>query len=92
MAKSKSTNSLPSRGLIVRRVETQRKRVWEAQAICSIAGKAAQELSGGEAISFAQDAWLALAGVADLLGSIAGKLDGDVMLAQPGPGEEESHA
>jgi hypothetical protein len=87
MAKSKSTNSLPPRDVIANRVEAQRKRVWQARAMCSIASKAAQELGGTQAESFSQDAWLALEGVAELLDDIASNLEGEVVLAQPKLGE-----
>jgi hypothetical protein len=92
MAKSKSTNTLPPREIITKRVEAERRRIWQAQAICSITSEAAAVLVGGgsDAAHFAESAWVALEGVAELLDSIAGKLDGDAVLAPAEPGEEDA--
>jgi hypothetical protein len=92
MAKSKSSKTLPPREVITKRVETQRRRVWQAQAVCSITSQAAAVLVGGgsEAARFAESAWVALEGMAELLDSTAGKLDGDAVLAPAEPGEEDA--
>jgi hypothetical protein len=83
---------LPPRDVIAERIETQRRRVFWVQAICSITSAAAADFaeSGSIATSrrFAENAWNAMEGVAELLDSIAGKLESDVVLALPEPGEE----
>lgn len=73
---------LPPRAVIAERVEAQRQRVWQAQAMCGVTSHAARSLQGldSEAGRFAQDVWLALEGVVELLGEVAGKLEGDVVL------------
>jgi hypothetical protein len=89
MAKSKSTNSLPPRDVIAWRVESQRKRVWQARAICDITAQAARaaETGGSASANFSESAWSAMEAVSDLLDSIASKLESEVVLAQPKPGE-----
>jgi len=86
MAKSKSTNMLALRDLVAWRVEAQRNRVWHAQAICSITGRAED---GGQADKFATDIWVAMESVAELLGSIAGQLEANVILRPATPEEEK---
>jgi hypothetical protein len=82
MAESKSTNKLPPRAVITDRVEEQRRRIWHAQAICTMTALAAKHVRTGadEAGPFAQDAWMVMEGVAELLGEVAGALEGDVVL------------
>jgi hypothetical protein len=90
MAKSKSTNKLPARYLIEKRLQVQQRRVFQAQAICSIASRASEQLSSKEAKEFSEDAWSALAAVAELLGNIACRLDTDEVLAQITPAEKDA--
>jgi len=89
MAKSKSTNMLALRDLVAWRVEAQRNRVWHAQAICSITARAGRAEDGGQADKFATDIWVAMESVAELLGSIAGQLEANVILRPPTPEEEK---
>jgi hypothetical protein len=88
MAKSKSSKALPSRTVIANRVEEQRRRVWQAQSICRLTSLAAHAEEGGGADKFSTDTWIAMEGVAELLGSIAGELEGNVVLAQVKLGDE----
>ncbi len=88
MAKSKSSKSqIPPRAVIDRRVEEQRRRVWQAQAMCNITSRAAYAEDGGAANKFSTDTWVAMESVAELLG-IAGELEGDVVLKTATPEEE----
>jgi hypothetical protein len=73
---------LPPRQVIAKRVEDQRRRVWQAQAICDLTSTAARhaQTGGSEAAKFAQAAWVAMEAVSELLDDIAGKLEADVVL------------
>ena len=92
MAKSKSSNTLPPRDLIADRVEAQRYRVWQAQAICKLISRAGRAEDGGQAGKFSTDTWVAMESMAELLDSIAGQLEGDVVLAPAKPGERDEGA
>jgi hypothetical protein len=74
--------------LVAWRVEAQRKRLWQVQAICSITARAGREEDTG-APGFAQDVWIAMEAVDDLLDSIAGQLEAGMMLKPATPEEEK---
>lgn len=74
-----ATDKLPPREIISERVEEQRRRVWQAQAICSITALAGRTANHG-AKDFAQDTYIAMEAVCELLDDVAGKLEGDVVL------------
>jgi hypothetical protein len=89
MAKSKSTNTLPPRDVIGERLEAQRRAIWRAQGICSLASSAGHHFHAGSEspAEFATNVWTALEGVTEMLNGIAGALEPDTLL-QPKTAEE----
>jgi hypothetical protein len=76
-------DALPSREDIAERLEAQRKAIWHAQGICSLASSAGEHFRDdgkGSAGAFATDVWTALEGVSKMLDRVAGALEPDVLL------------
>jgi hypothetical protein len=90
MAETKSTNTLPPRDLIAKRVEAQRSAIWRAQGICGLASNAGHHFHDdglNSPTEFATNIWTALEGASEMLDAIAGALEPDVLL-QPKTAEE----